>query len=370
MSKKIKMACVISSYAYIVEHINYGALLQYYALEKALKKRNVNSFWLRFCIEDEHKIRHGLKRAILFLLHPEEEKNVLSALKKFKEFTKCYCNTSTQQYDSEMMLKEHCPEADIYITGSDQVWGGTLAPNYLCFVPDQKVKCSYAASFGKSEIENEQKSMIQPWINRLNLVSVRESSGVDICKEMGINALQVLDPTLLLDANEYPAKHINNAADIFCYFLIIKSREQIYWSAIKNWTEEAQLKVQVACTENTYALFSKQEMAILGPEEWLNGYANASYILTNTFHGTVFAIIFNKPFIVFTQSGKTGKQNERLFSLLEGLSLINRIYDPTKEIKDQIREFIDWEKVNQVILNKRKESEAYIDKMRDYDEKY
>lgn len=355
-----KRACVISSYAYIIEHINYGALLQYYALEKILEKNRIDAYWLRYIIKDKQNLKYIIKKIVLLLKRGKNKKKIDDTLKSFEKFLGNYCKVSQKKYDSEKDLKKHLPKADIYITGSDQVWGGTLSPNYLCFVPENKLKCSYAASFGKKVISEEQQEVISPWLKRFDYISVRESSGIDICKKMGIKAQQVLDPTLLLDAVEYPVKIEKNTTEIFCYFLNISSNEQVYWGKIRNFANRKKMSVGVSCTEDTFKYFKKEEMLFLTPEEWLNHYYNAKCIITNTFHGTVFAIIFNKPFIVITQKGKTGKQNERIYSLLESFHLTDRLYDPKEEITKQIEKPIDWEKVNNKIKSGRKASFEYI----------
>lgn len=365
MKKNNRTACVISSYAYIDNHINYGALLQYYALEKALKEKNITAYWLRYCIKDEYSIKSKLKKILKMCFSLRTYKRVKRTLKEFKDFLKEYCNISTEIFMSEKDLKLNLPQADIYITGSDQVWGGVLKPNYLCFVPDDKVKCAYAASFGKGKIENEHKNTITPWVKRLDMVSVREHSGVDICRSMGVEAVQVLDPTLLIDADSYPVEKVENSTEVFCYFLNISSNAQVFWDRVKTWAKASKLSLCVACTEVTYKFFEEDELQFLGPKQWLSRYANSKYILTNTFHGTVFAIIFNKSFLVFEQSGKSGKQNERIYSLLDCLGLKDRLYNPTEDFDKQIKKTIKWTEVNRKIKEARIESIKFIQKVRD-----
>ena len=363
-----KRACVISSYAYIVEHINYGALLQYYALEKALKKNKIDAYWLRYVIKNKPEIKNIAKKIVRDFCYGKNKKNIYNTLELFEKFIIKYCKVSDLKYDSEKTLEERVPEADIYITGSDQVWGGILKPNYLCFAPKNKIKCSYAASFGKKTINKEHMDTISPWVKQLDFVSVREMSGIHICREIGIEAQQVLDPTLLLDAKEYPVKKDKNSTEIFCYFLNINSNNQVHWEKIEELADCKKMNIGVACTEDTFKYFKEEEIQFLGPEEWLNRYYNAEYIITNTFHGTVFAIIFNKPFIVITQEGKTGKQNERIYSLLYSFNLLDRLYDSKKEIVDQIDTFIDWNRINDEIKLKRMASFEYIEMIKNIDE--
>lgn len=363
-----KTACVISSYAYIIDHINYGAILQYFALEKALKQCGIQAYWLRYTIATS-KTKRLIKRIIRFIHYGKNEIRAYKALRSFIFFLQNYCHVSEKEYKTETQLKQSTPIADIYITGSDQVWAGTLAPNYLCFAPSNKTKCSYAASFGKGAITDEQKEIIAPWLQNIDFISVREASGQRICSDLGITAEKVLDPTLLIDANNYPVQKLNDSTNIFCYFLNILSKEEIYWSTVKKWSQEQNLSIGVACTEETYNLFDYNESLFLSPNDWLDKYHNAKYILTNTFHGTVFSVIFNKPFLFFKQQGKTQEQNERIYSFLSQLNLLSRIYKPEEDFSQQLQEPIDWDCTNRIISEERKNSINFISKVISHCEK-
>lgn len=105
-------------------------------------------------------------------------------------------------------LKEMYLFADFYITGSDQVWGGILKPNFLCFVSDRKQKIAFAASFGRKELsENQEEKGVSNWLKSFGNISVREKEGVEICKSLGIDAVQILDPTFLLSKYDYLQFH-------------------------------------------------------------------------------------------------------------------------------------------------------------------
>lgn len=360
ITEKNATACVISSYAYINEHINYGALLQYYALENAFRKYGISTYWLRYRLASEKKLKHIAKRFIKILINPRQEKNIRNTLTEFKEFLNTYCHVSDKDYFTEEELEESCPEADIFITGSDQVWGGILKPNYLCFVPETKYKVSYAASFGKSYISSEQRKITQDWIRRIDKVSVREKSGLAICEEMGVKAEWLLDPTLLLNSDEYPVHRLDDKVNIFCYFLNISSNDEVFWTQIVDYSTREMLSLKVSSNEITIRQFPGKYVELLGPCEWLGRYSDADYILTNTFHGTVFAIIFHKQFLVIKQRGESEKQNERLVSLLCMLGLENRFYDPTQPIDEQLHEDIDWQEVDSCINERREHSEHFI----------
>lgn len=358
-----KKACVISSYTYITENINYGALLQYYALEKALSNIGIESYWLRFRNLKNRTLMKKIKTIVKSIIRPYDEFKLRKALLSFKHFIEEYDNVSDQEYFSQEMLINNPPEADIYITGSDQVWAGTLEPNYLTFVSDTKPKVSYAASFGKNDISDEHKKIIKPWLTKMDAISVRESSGVDICKSIGVDSVQVLDPTLLISGNEYPVFSDCYCPDIYCYFLNFQRLNEISWDSILQFAHEENLSIKIACTNQTYRKYSKEYRDLPSPEEWLTKYRNAKYIITNTFHGTVFAIIFHKKFIVIKQKGEGAKQNGRVESLLKSLGLEERYYDEKNDISTQINKYITWELVDERMKLLRNDSYKYLEKI-------
>lgn len=364
-----KKACVISSYTYITENVNYGALLQYYALEKTLSKLGIEAYWLRFRSPGDRTLKRKIKKIIKLIIRPLDELKIRKTLLSFDRFIEQYANVSKEEYLSEEMLFNNPPEADVYITGSDQVWAGTLEPNYLTFASDNKPKVSYAASFGKNEISDEHKTIIKPWLAKMDAVSVRESSGVDICQSIGIDSVQVLDPTLLIGENEYPARCDCYCPDVYCYFLNFKYLNEISWDRILKFVLDEKLSIKIACTNQTFQKYSKEYRDLPSPEEWLTKYRNAKYIITNTFHGTVFAIIFRKQFIVIKQKGEGAKQNIRISSLLEKLGLEYRYYDENSPLSQQINSSINWDLVEKKITSLRHESFEYLNRVKNLIEK-
>lgn len=359
-----KEVCIISAYAYIVEHVNYGSLLQYYALEKELKLLGYNPYWLRFVLpSEEESVQRKLKNVIKYIINHEGERDRHNTLKKTMRFVSEYLNVSDCIYD-EKRLDIDPPKAEAYITGSDQVWGGTLKPNYLTFVPDGKLKISYAASFGKSDISEEQLNTVAPWIKRLDYISVRETSGKGFCKKIGVDADKVLDPTLLISSNRYPTNQSvsqNLGKFYFGYFLNVGDQQSDILKLISTFTTQKHTKmIYAGGVSNIDKLIPRESRVYLSPEEWLGMYNDAEAIFTNTFHGTVFALIYHKNFIVFLQKGKTAKQNERLYSLLQMIGLESRVYDETKEISIQLQEPIEWERVESIIAELRGNSIQFL----------
>lgn len=357
---------VISAYSYIVDHINYGSLLQYYALQYYLKKEGFDIYWIRYRGAKTLKgeIRKKVKKVVFF----NREKEVTKIHKSFMNFCECYLEVSQNEYRTYMELVTICPKADVYITGSDQVWGGTDENNYLNFVPAAKKKVSYAASFGVAEISAEKESVIKPWLETFDLVTVREKSGVEICNKMGIRAQNVLDPTLLIEAEEYPVSKCkySEMKYVLSYFVNLNSDYNEQFNMISKYAERKKLDCYIIGTEKRLKNTPKKMKEIfVNPLEWLSVFQSAEYIFTNSFHGVIFSIIFRKRFLFIEQKGKTALQNERVQSVLKNLNLESRIYDPNKRVDSQISLDINWKNVEINLDEERKKTKSiFLEKIR------
>ena len=192
---------------------NYGSLLQTIATQRVIEKMGHTCEIIDYIRDDESYKRHELtllkrkpewfnnplKRMLyLFLRQPES----IIAGKKFEIEQKKWLNLS-RRYTQYQQLEMDAPTADIYMTGSDQVWGpvedGTYDKAYcLAFVPTKK-KVSYAASFGHTEMSDELQEYYYRYLSKYDCLAVREDSAVSILRNIGLSGMQVLDPTLLMD---------------------------------------------------------------------------------------------------------------------------------------------------------------------------
>lgn len=245
---------------------------------------------------------------------------------------------------------------DAYIVGSDQVWrpafnlGPRLGNMFLDFAGDDVKKISYAASFGCKEWEytEEQERMCGKLAKRFDAISVREASGVDLCKEhFGVDATLVLDPTLLLNKEDYgkvchdvPKKEKH----IFVYSLVVSE-------GVLAVAEKVAEAMGLSIIVKQAGRKVKKEDTI---EDWFAEFRDADYVVTDSFHGMVFSIIFNKPFsIVMNPSGG----NDRYLSLLSQLGLMERI------VSDELQPVfsaIDWSDVNHRLTELRKASFEFL----------
>ena len=355
---------VISSWAWIKVANNYGALLQYYALQQYLTRKNNYVFWIKWEFYKRWKGTR-LDNVKLLLRHLLIYLSSYRCHRTFLKFCRDYLNMSVQTYTEESEADSY-PIADYYITGSDQVWGGTQPECFLSFVNDNSKKIAYAASFGKGEITQEHFEKIAPWIRQFAHVSIREENGIEICRRMKVEATHLLDPTFLLDEDDYPHRqlYIKNPY-IFAYLLNVGSKNDVHWYELKDYALKTNCDLKVCAVQGSEYLFCNKDLVYPSPTEWLSYYKQARCVVTNTFHGTVFAIIHHKPFLCILQRGSSANQNTRMSSLLSTLGLEDRILNCEDSIEVSINRPINWQKVSTLITDWRKKSDAFLNFLND-----
>lgn len=340
--------------------LNYGGIIQNFALQQVLLKLGHDPLTFEhdtcysrtrwFLRSAKHVLKnHSLKGLPVYPTYQGRigNKNFIKfVLKNIRSVTvNDFTPDLTQKYG-----------LDAYVVGSDQVWrpafnlGPRLGNMFLDFAGDDVKKISYAASFGCKEWEytEEQERMCGKLAKRFDAISVREASGVDLCKEhFGVDATLVLDPTLLLNKDDYgkvchdvPKKEKH----IFVYSLVVS----VGVLAVAEKVAEA---MGLSIIVKQAGRKVKKEDTI---EDWFAEFRDADYVVTDSFHGMVFSIIFNKPFsIVMNPSGG----NDRYLSLLSQLGLMERI------VSDELQPVfsaIDWSDVNHRLTELRKASFEFL----------
>ncbi|ADF50915.1 WfeP [Zunongwangia profunda SM-A87] len=243
-----------------------------------------------------------------------------------------------------------------YVVGSDQIWNYTAAPQitdaFLSFVTDKSdiKRVSYAASFGREQWKypetetKECKNLVQ----QFDGVSVREKSGVTLCKDfLGVDANHHLDPTMLLSKEDY--------IDIIESSKVAPSNGKLLLY-ILDATEERQKIVNAVQKElnlEPYGIRQFKKIKILknalkgiypSVQQWLKSFYDAEFVVTDSFHGTIFSIIFNKPFISL---GNKERGMARFESLLSDLGLLSRLVTVSDQVTvEMIRQEIDWDLVD------------------------
>ncbi|MGD9365154.1 MAG: polysaccharide pyruvyl transferase family protein, partial [Desulfobacteraceae bacterium] len=274
-------------------------------------------------------------------------------------------------YDTELLHKSP-PIYDGYITGSDQVWNprnnNCDSSYFLTFAPDGKRRISYAASFGVAEIKHGVKKKYAEWLKKINHISVREFEGVRIVKKLiGTNAELVLDPTLLLDRDHWDQIAIPyKKADpyILCYYMpgdrlvnrsitrIAKNVAGMYGWKVINIGEKEYMRL------NPF----RRSIFTAGPAEFLGFFHNASFVITNSYHGTAFAITYRIPFLVPINQNLPPQKalSSRITSLLKALELDQRIIRLKECIPEKIDIEIDYAPIEEKIESYRKRSSNFI----------
>ncbi|MCL5127855.1 polysaccharide pyruvyl transferase family protein [Algibacter sp. L4_22] len=337
------------------EVYNYGASLQEYALLAYLNKLDHKAetihykpaylcdrydFWY---IANKKYEKFFITKAFYIFIKLPERLQFLKRKKNFDNFSKNHIKTTKKLYKSNDELKTNLPEADIYICGSDQIWNsffqnGKDPAFYLNFVPQTKLKISYAASFAIDKLENNIKDFVKSNISNLHHISVRESSGKTILEDLGIkNVTQVLDPVFLLNKKEWSKleKDLEIIEDyIFVYDFDSNPLIQIMAKKIKKKTGWKIISV------NKNIKYSDRNFWHKGPSSFLNLVKNAKFVISNSFHAVAFSIIFEKDFVVFN---RTSSINTRMRDLLNSISLNDLL------ILDQ--NMIDKHKLNTINYN-------------------
>lgn len=357
---------------------NYGQILQVFALQTFLEQNGHEAFVIRYkLVAPAARKKTILERVRDFKLtrfvnnRRYKGKKAFEQLKKprqFDVFKKDYLKFSTGEYQSVPQLVATPPEADVYIAGSDQVWNNSFSVSceafLLGFGGQQTKRLSYAASFGKKELDPVTTELFERHIGKFNDVSVREKSGLEICRKLGVAGTWVPDPTLLFNREEWlkllgiteqPAA-AGNEKHVLLYTLGN--------SAIKDKRQYIQYAQQTA-GQNVVHVSANEDYAgahYLTIPEWVAAIHKADFIITNSFHGVVFCIICNRNFVVLPNSGHAAGMNERIDSLLGRLDLTDHLmYAFDRERLDKLRtKKINWHPVNQTIKDWQEDALAFF----------
>lgn len=316
---------------------NYGSILQAYATQKAIEKLGHESEIINYVRYDEQgknisdtMLRRNKKwnsniilRSIYKILQTPVYNGTYKAFEKFRNG---FLKESEQLYSSDEDLRM-LPEADVYCTGSDQVWGiiGNVDydKNYFLDFASGKKCISYAASFGKSDLSEKLKQDLSNLLKKYSSVLVREKSAKELLGNFGVKAEQVLDPTLLLNKEEWEKVTDNSIKDtgyVLIYQLHNNKKLEKYAKEFADRTGRKLIRISVSWL---YMFKSGKLVYLPTPGEFLGYFKNCDYVITDSFHATVFSIIFNKEFVDVLPKG-TGT---RIVSLLEILGLENRVVD-------------------------------------------
>lgn len=366
---------------------NNGAALQAFALQQCLNKLGADSELIRFYDEHNEKtvkkhsrlynIIHNPKILLNILKHFNRIKKTrgLSVLtnKAFLEFQERKFNVSKEYYYTYDDLKKSNTIYNSFITGSDMVWtpiGQNLKAYFLQYA-DKGKRFSFSPSLtGIDNFTLEQHRDIQKYLNEMDIISCRESEGVDYVKRtIGKDCLQTVDPTLLFTKSEWCTElgievNKNKKPYILVYMFdnlsikLKKNLERI--SSDKNYAIRyipMNMKQQEIEVNNGYRVS-------YGPLDFVRLFMNASFIVTNTYHGLMFSLLSENPFVLVHRSkNNKWKSNEgRMSYILNLLKCSNRYIEQEQNIIDDYLT-LDYQSINRIIGEERKKSIEYLERL-------
>jgi polysaccharide pyruvyl transferase WcaK-like protein len=311
---------------------NHGSVLQAYALSNYLDSIGYNAEIIDY-VPERYKVWNSLvkKRSnkyplpVIIAYYPIAFCKSFRVRNKFECFVKKNLNL-TKRYSSKQALQKEPPEADVYITGSDQVWNNDYNGNdefsyYLDFTTDDAKRIAYAASFGKEDIaDSNYLSVVKSHLQTFDAISVRESNAQYILNKIGINSVHVVDPVFLRTQQqwkEFGTKYPKKEKYTLVYVM----------DGIYNELLEYAYKIKKETGNSIYVVsFTKikdnridKSFHLADPKDFVGLIDNSDIVVTNSFHGTAFSVLFQKRFITI---GKE-KYNSRILSLLTKLKLEN-----------------------------------------------
>lgn len=363
---------------------NYGGILQNYALQQVLIEMGHEVYTIDRLPETAFKIKVLSlgKRSLMKIKgkkvklrgwQTKEESEIIN--RNTRGFVKNYINTTyTITTNSEINKIHNKYDFDAYIVGSDQVWRRSEARGnnleFLDFLKDNdKVKkVAYSASFGVSEWEfnEEETDEFKKLAQLFDAISVREDAGVQMCKDyLKVDAEHLVDPVMLLTNDKFTslveaAKINSSECKIFTYVL---DRNKEKNAIIDQISDELGLGSFEVMPQQNYRMeledgFDIHKCIFPKTEQWLRAFMDAEFVITDSFHGTAFSILFNKPFIAIVNK-KRGAS--RFYSLLKTFGLENRVITEEESIDlSLIREKIDFVEVNRILNEERERSKIFL----------
>lgn len=373
---------------------NYGGILQAYAMQEVLRNLGMNP------VTDTSRIRRPTAATIRSeaidrsqqlmgrtlprlgrirtwhdraTLHSADQRQLEKSLAKF---TASHIDTVRLYRKTGTVDQSVLENIDAFVAGSDQIWRRQYSDvsSYLFdFLDnDDRVRISYAASFGVNDLNeysHRLKRRSAKLAGRLTAISVREATAVELCREYwGVDAEQHLDPAMLLDRSHYDRLAstydvVDTSGSVVAYLLDPDdTKNQLagktaatlgleVFSVLPDHRDSAQPQPGTSA-------FGTPDRSRLPMEGWLKSFANAEFVVTDSFHGVVLSVLFNKPFIATTNAARG---NSRFDSILEHFGLTSRLITPEHTgSQDLIRQEIDWASVNNRLTSSRTQSIAYL----------
>jgi hypothetical protein len=360
-------------------HTNYGGLLQAYALQEALRRMGHDVRTVDLRLASKNKLKELLKPVLLPILNlffpkkfPSKGHKEMLRRRHTERFIRDNIRTTVPVRGSAEAGLLEPYRFDVWIVGSDQCWRAAYIPDpwmhFLGFVPENSAakRIAYAVSMGTDtwEYDPARTAMCASLAKKFDAISVRESSGVALCREhLGVEATHLIDPTLLLSAEDYLklADEDNMVPDspaVVSYILDPSQEKETIVGAVTAHIGIPVRELTVSFEHSDPVFRQKYAGTYLPVTQWLRSFADARFVVTDSFHGAVFSIISRKPFIVI---GNKSRGMTRFTSLLSMFGLEDRLVEPNVTITpEMIDRPIDWDRVGVILEQERGKSAEFL----------
>lgn len=372
---------------------NFGTKLQAIALQKYLKDNKHTPILMNFeppenekievkshiinnykNIENKKLIIKKVKNKIYNFIEKigrrKYKNELLERSRNFKDIIRDNCILS-ERIESKKEYINACNEMDCLVFGSDQIWNPNwFHPFYYANYEEIVVKkVAYAPSIGITEINNPQKESYQKSLESFSRIGIREKTGKKIIQELYKGTVeQVVDPTLLHTQDEWrqmlgvQQSHDNHPEKYICVYFLGENMK--HWKMVYSLARKEKLKVKIIPCVGTSFLRRGVVVANATLHEFVEIISNAQYVITDSFHGTVFSVIFNRNFYTVERfnSKDSLSQNSRIFDFLSEIDLIERIIPFDSSRIDDVKK-IDYDMVNKRLDILIKKSKEFLDKL-------
>lgn len=379
---KIKTAGIIT---YWKTDDNYGTILQNYALQKVLIKYNISPVTIchEICTSFSflERVKKVIKQDGVIVLMFKILKRFLyfgsaclvfvinkrNSVRQFDRFQKNNLNM-TKVYTKYEELELEQGNYDLYIAGADQIWNFTdfqsspdsveIKTRFLQFSKTSSLKASCAASFGVSCFSDIASKYLKKYLPGFDFISIREQSGVRFCSSLGIeNVVCQPDPSFLLSVDEYRNLYQKDKSFLpkkkFILLYLLNNDSDFSIRNLKKWARENNLDVVYISGNEIFFKVSFYKKFYATIPQFLELYDKAEYVITNSFHGTCFSILYNKNFISIRQTGKYLEQTMRIDSVLQIFNLQNRFFSTSFNL---LFNSIDYTTINKCLDDIRNKS--------------
>lgn len=358
-----KVAIVTIQINYLLS--NYGSFFQHYALRLVLKRMSFNPFRASYPDEPVSTLAwkyRKLRRVVGELLRSIKKVRCCSSDFPNRLFKRDYKRLIGPLYEGGVA------DADVAIAGSDQVWSSDAPFVWLASFSCAKKRISYAASANWSYWQGVRgwRECVKRHSQSINAVSVREQVGVRVFLQMGVKGGDVkcvCDPTMLLTKSEYLAladrRSMFSKKTLFCYFV----NEVIPLEKLKELAQMLKADLRVLGIQGAGCSVPSRYRIKCTPCQFLAAMRDSSYVVTNSYHGLLFSLYFERPFVALMQSGVGKNQNARQFEILSRLGLTDRSLGAEFKPEDGLHKFnekISWGRIGVDMGKFRAESFAWL----------